>query len=116
MAIRKRGSKRIAVDGILYLWQVRKRKTPEQGIGTGKTTLVIAAVLKPSRTLIIPLERTYDNYWLDFKLTQPILPNEVEQWIRQAVAQGWQPLEAGKPFEMKQVSEKSISSDLEGDL
>ncbi len=116
MAIRKRGSKRITVEGILYLWQVRKRKTSQQGIGTGKITLVIAALNKPSTTLLIDLERAYDNYWLDFKLTQPVLPNEVEQWIRQAIAQGWQPLEAGKPFEMKPLLENSIPSNLEGDL
>jgi hypothetical protein len=99
MALRTRGSRRITVEGIPFLWQIRRRKIDIQ---EEKLTLVIAAQQKPSTTLFVYLEQPYFDYWIDFKNHHVVLPKEVETWIHKALAIGWQPLEAGKPFEIRQ--------------
>ncbi len=101
MALRKRGSRRITVEGIQFFWQIRWRKIDQQ---QEKLTLVLAAQQKPSTTLFVYLEQEYYDVWLDLKKDckehHIVLPKEVETWIRKALASGWQPLEAGKPFEI----------------
>ncbi len=99
MAIPKRGSSQIIVDSITYRWRVRNRPTYSQGNGWTNVKLAVAAEQKPSTTLIVNLERKYGANWLEIP-SQPVVPSEVEQWIRNAKANGWTPLEAGKPFEM----------------
>jgi hypothetical protein len=100
MAFRTRGSRRIVVEGIQYLWQIRRRKTDLEEL---KITLAISARQKSSTALLIDLEQPYPNYWIDFKKPQVVLPNQVEAWIRKALLDGWQPLEAGKPFFLKET-------------
>ena len=99
MAIPKRGSSQVVVDSITYRWRVRDRPTYSQGNGWKGIIIAVAAEQKPSTTLIVNLERKHVSNWLEIA-SQPVIPNEVEQWIRKARANGWTPLEAGKPFEM----------------
>jgi hypothetical protein len=100
MALQAKGSRRIVVEGIQYLWQIRRRKTALEEL---KITLAVSAQQKPSTALLIDLEQPYPNYWIDFKKPQVVLPRQVEAWIRKALCNGWQPLEAGKPFFLKEM-------------
>jgi hypothetical protein len=98
VALPKKGSRRIVVDGVEYRWRMRRKHwccdfelgtlgyLVEDAARPG-TTLVVEtgrpAVLEPSR---VPEE--------------VVLPGEVAAGIRAARAKGWTPSADGSPFEL----------------
>ncbi|MER7766866.1 hypothetical protein [Kitasatospora sp. NPDC096140] len=98
MALAKKGSRRIVVDGVEYRWRVsRKHWCCDYDGGTlgyrvedassPGTTLVVEtgrrAVLEPSP---VPAEL--------------VLPREVAAGIRAALSDGWTPRSDGSPFKL----------------
>ncbi len=97
MAIRKKGSRQIAVDGERYLWRIRKRVTYSQQCEAGGLTIAVQRALQPGRTLLIRTGQAHPKNLLERPFPS-VTPKMVERSIQLAIAQGWQPTAKGVPF------------------
>ena len=94
MAIPKKGSRKIVVDGSTYRWLIRKRASYDQVCFDGRINLAIELDEKRCRTLIIYTDRTHPN---NIGITEviPVTPADIENWIREAHKLGWQSNQVG---------------------
>jgi hypothetical protein len=100
MAIVKKGSRKIVVDGFEYRWRVRQKPTHSQGVGSlGVTCSVERAGMTSGTVLVINFNQYHISNWLGLK-SEPILPSQVAAAIHDALAKGWQPAQAGVPFQL----------------
>lgn len=109
MAILKKGSRRIVVDGHNFLWRIRQRPTYSQGLCQSNLVLAVADVEACGSTLVVTVPQPRPDNWLE-QPSSPVLPSQVAGYIRQAMNQGWQPTKPGKTFLLKQ-SELPAKSD-----
>ena len=102
MAISKRGSRRIVVDGIAYRWKV---PLPDESQEEGWPGMAAA---------VSRIESNGSQLWLKFsdrysmggpcaEQGKPILPSEIALGIRAALASGWQADRPGKQFDFRVV-------------
>src|SRR5579862_9144893 len=97
MAIPKKGSRRIVVDGVTYRWRIRKRGPIGQVDYTSRMSMAVeregckGAVLE----LSLPHPR---STWIASGPWE-VLPSHVARYIRGAIQAGWQSDVAGKHFE-----------------
>jgi hypothetical protein len=96
MAIVKKGSRRIVVDGLEYRWRVRRKIFIDQGLPP-MTCSVQRAVDRPGSILVVCFPQTHPAYVRPGEAI-PATPSQVERAIRQALIQGWHPLQSGAPF------------------
>lgn len=99
MALVKKGSRRIVVDGVTYRWRVRHKPTYSQGNGWTPLTVAVEDATTPGTTLVVQTDRPHLGNWLHLP-TKPVLPAEVAQAIRTALTRGWTPLASGAPFRL----------------
>ena len=95
MAIPKKGSRKIVVDGSTYRWLIRsKEKVSQTCYGTGRLRVAIELNEKANRTLLIYTDRPHPH---DISTTEviPITPVDIENWIREAHKLGWQFSQSG---------------------
>ncbi|MGI2908829.1 hypothetical protein [Tolypothrix sp. VBCCA 56010] len=95
MAIPKKGSRLIVVDGDRYRWRIRRKITYSQCNGWGKLTFAVEHFDKSGATLIVKMPQGHPKNWT-WEPIVPVLPCDVEYSIRQAIAKGWKPSEPGK--------------------
>jgi hypothetical protein len=100
MTLSRKGSRRITVDGVVYRWRLRGKPTYSQGMGWSPC---IYAVDRPERggtTLLITTDRLHPSIaWIKSEI-RPVLPAEVANTIRIALARGWEPATNGPPFHL----------------
>ncbi|HEX4793554.1 MAG TPA: hypothetical protein VH370_07180 [Humisphaera sp.] len=99
MATRKVGSRPIVVDGVAYRWRIRHRATNLQsdyGVGTLHVAVQLAA--DPGSVLQLRTDRPHPADWNREREIVPVLPSDVEIWIRQAISLGWSPAKNGPTF------------------
>ena len=101
MALVKKGSRRITVDGISYRWRVRGRATYAQGMGWRPLTYAVAPAENPGTTLVVTTHQLHPSNWCEAR-AKPVLPAEVAATIRMARAKGWVPEKPGSPFLLDQ--------------
>ncbi len=97
MAILKKGSRQIAVDGCFFRWRVRHRPTYHQGLCWSNYVLAVEAAEGSGSKLVVLLPHPHTSNWMQ-QSAQSVLPSQVTNYILQAVAEGWQPNQSGKPF------------------
>ncbi len=97
MAIAKRGSRRIVVDGQVYRWRLQKRPTPDQRSGRTPLLLAVASEEGDGAKLVLRLHRHHPRNAVGLR-SHAVTPGQVAQYIRQGLAAGWQPQEPGRPF------------------
>ena len=97
MAMMKKGSRSIIVDGAAFRWRIRGRETTAQA--SGDTNLMVA--VEP----IVEGKGIYCPLIVDTSTPRPepgdpvsVTPAVVEAYIRLALTNGWTPTETGKPF------------------
>ncbi|MDR3083830.1 MAG: hypothetical protein LBV60_23430 [Streptomyces sp.] len=73
MALVKKGSRRILVDGITYRWRVRGRPTYSQGLVWSPLTYAVAHFEHPGTTLIVTTGQPHPSNWFAAS-AEPILP------------------------------------------
>ena len=100
MAIPKKGSRLIVVDGDRYRWRIRRKITYSQGNGWGKLTFAVEHFDKSGATLVVEMPQAHPSNWMGEPIV-PVLPYDVEYSIRQAIAKGWKPSEPGSSFELR---------------
>ncbi|MER7582370.1 hypothetical protein [Kitasatospora sp. NPDC097691] len=98
MALAKKGSRRIDVDGVEYRWRVsRKHWCCDYDVGT--LGYVVEDATAPGTTLVVETGR---RAVLEPNLVpaEVVLPREVAAGIRAALSTGWTPGASGSPFKL----------------
>lgn len=108
MALRKRGTRPIVVDGIRYRWLVRRKPTYSQGLTWSPLTFAVERTEPPScATLIVRLASPHPGNWINAPAA-PVLPSAVARAIRQAHDRGWQPDHPKSPFTLSLGDEDQL--------
>lgn len=97
MAILRRGARTLVIDGTAYRWNIRRKPTYCQGLGWSKLSVAVEQSDCHGSVLIGSLPQFHSGNWVG-EAVAPILPSQVAVLIRTAVAAGWKPEKAGKPF------------------
>lgn len=97
MAMMKKGSRAMVVDGVAYRWGIRRSETAAQAAGDTNLTVVVEPIVE-GKGVYCPLI-------VDTSTPRPepgapafVTPAVVEAYIRLALKNGWKPTEKGKPF------------------
>ncbi|MFB7272583.1 hypothetical protein [Streptomyces sp. NPDC056244] len=99
MALNKKGSRRITIDGTEYRWRIRRKPSYAQGLCWTPMTYAVEAANGGQSTLIIISGQAHPSNWVGVE-AQPVLPAHVVAGIREAREQGWDPTRAGSPFRL----------------
>ncbi|MGW5638612.1 hypothetical protein [Streptomyces sp. NPDC003832] len=101
MALVKKGSRLITVDGTTYRWRLRGRPTYDQGLVRSPLTYAVEHADASGTTLLVTTNQPHLSNWFG---TQggPILPGQVADSIRTALSDGWTPEDPGPPFRLDQ--------------
>jgi len=98
VALNKRGSRPIVVDGNRYCWLVRRKPTYSQGLTWSPLSFAVErADLAGCATLVVRLASPRPDNWMN-AVASPVLPSLVASAIRQGLERGWQPERPGSPF------------------
>nr|WP_042196574.1 hypothetical protein [Kibdelosporangium sp. MJ126-NF4] len=99
MAILKKGSRLLDVDGMTYRWRLRGNPTYMQEMGWSPMYFAVELAEEPGSTLVVETNHAHPSSSMITKAPiRPILPGEVATAIRTALAGGWRPAEHGKQF------------------
>jgi len=101
MAIAKKGSRKIEIDGVAYRWIIRGKPTYSQAINQSNLTAVVELYENPVSKLIIDFLQPRSDSWVTSSKTE-IGPSHIESSIRKALSKGWQPSKKGGNLEVKQ--------------
>ncbi|CAM5519822.1 MULTISPECIES: hypothetical protein [Streptomyces] len=99
MALGSKGSRRIVVDGETYRWRLRRRPTYSQGLCWTPCAYVVEHAGQPGTTLVVTTDQPHSSNWIG-RTGAPVLPSDVADHIRTALARGWAPDRLGSPFEL----------------
>src|SRR5689334_4595937 len=97
MALARRGSRRIAVDGLVFRWLVRRRPTYCPPLGWSPLTLVAELADESGARLVVALPYAHPGNWLGLP-SASVRPATVVEAIRQGLSAGWQPRRPGPAF------------------
>ncbi len=98
MAVPKKGSRRIVVDGVAYLWRF-PRPTRAQGDGwRGVRVMVCREECRQSVLVLAFPARFHLSGPVVQEPPRPLLPSDVARGIRAALAAGWQADRPGPQF------------------
>lgn len=100
MALVRKGSRQIVVDGVTYRWRIRHKPSYSQGNGWTPLTFAVEDATDPGTTLVVRTGHAHPQNWLGLP-TKPVLPADVMHAIRTARSQGWTPTTSGSPFLLK---------------
>ncbi|MFF0776420.1 hypothetical protein ACFYUK_46585 [Nonomuraea wenchangensis] len=104
MAIPKKGSRLITVDGTLFRWRVRRKPTYDQGNSWGPMTFSVELAGASGRVLLVSLPCSRPDAWWGER-TMAIRPALVTATIRTALNHGWDPQQAGNAYELALTDE-----------
>ncbi|MEW2188656.1 hypothetical protein [Streptomyces microflavus] len=107
VALVKKGSRRIVVDGVTYRWRIRHKPTYCQANGWNPLTFAVEDATVPGTALVVRTDRTHPGNWFGLP-TKPVLPADVVQAIRTALARGWTPYISGTPFHLEISSASKV--------
>jgi hypothetical protein len=100
MAIPKKGSRTVRVGDDDYRWRIRKRPTYSQGAFESPMSLAVELCTQEAASvLVVNLRVSRPDNWIGPHQTA-VKPAMVRDMIGKALAAGWHPAGAGKPFEL----------------
>ncbi|MBB4936074.1 hypothetical protein FHR32_000379 [Streptosporangium album] len=97
MAMPRKGSRPISVDGTAFRWRIRHRPTYCQGNGWSPLTVTVERTEEPGRVLVVSLPCARPDNRLGER-TIAVRPALVAGCIRRAIEQGWNPGQPGAAF------------------
>ncbi len=97
MALVRKGSRRIVVDGDAYRWRIRHKSSYSQGNGWTPLTFAVEDAAGTGTILVVRTSQAHLGNWLGLS-SRAVLPTDVARAIRTARTQGWAPLASGSPF------------------
>ena len=90
MAVRKKGSRRIIVDGVAFQWRFPPRPNQSQGDGWPGVRVTVNRADCPKGSLLIGFPRRFHPSGPVCHVpTRPVLPSDVAAGIRAAFDSGW---------------------------
>ncbi len=99
MAIPKRGSRKIVVDGEEYRWLIRRKATYNQtDYGSGYLNVAVEHACSNGSVLVIYTDKPHPKDWATTSV-EPVTPQNIKTWIKGALQIGWTPKEKGAQFE-----------------
>lgn len=101
MALVRKRSRRIVVDGRAYRWQLRRRPSYRQALSESPFTYAVEDYDHPGRTLVVTTSRPHPSNWFN-RPSAPVLPADVARAIQEAIERGWDPSSRGAPFRLDQ--------------
>ncbi|MFG2573257.1 hypothetical protein [Streptomyces sp. NPDC048481] len=101
MALVRKGSRRIDVDGTLYRWRLRGRPTYSQGLAWSPCTFAVEHADTPGATLVVTTDQPHPSNWIG-REAEPVLPSGVAAAVRLALREGWTPTVPGSAFHLDQ--------------
>ncbi|WP_406008390.1 hypothetical protein OG440_21365 [Streptomyces sp. NBC_00637] len=101
MALVRKGSRRIVVDGTAYRWRLRGRPTYFQGLAWSPCTFAVEHAATPGTTLVVTTDQPHPSNWIG-REPEPALPSGVAAAIRLALRAGWAPTASGSAFHLDQ--------------
>ncbi|RBP44559.1 hypothetical protein DES53_104380 [Roseimicrobium gellanilyticum] len=100
MAIPRKGSRGIKVDGVSYRWRIRRKPSYEQECFSDTFSVGVEWADPRSRSVLV-LESAYarlDSIMGMRPSSEPITPQIIASSIRAALSKGWQPGVKGSAF------------------
>jgi hypothetical protein len=108
MALPKPGSRRIVVDGVVYLWRFPRRPNRSQEDGWPGVAVTVYREDNPRTSLFLAFpERFHLNGPVVQDPPRPVLPSDVAAGIRDAIVAGWGYDHQNKQFQFR-VAESTI--------
>ncbi|MCQ9132654.1 hypothetical protein [Streptomyces hilarionis] len=101
MALVRKGSRGIVVDGTAYRWRLRGRPTYFQGLAWSPCTFAVEYADTPGMTLVVTTDQPHSSNWIG-REPVPVLPSGVAAAVRLALREGWTPTAHGSPFRLDQ--------------
>lgn len=114
MAILKKGSRRIVVNGQAFRWRVNERSIKLEGILSSQLTLVVELVETNGSKLIVNSSQPFTEDWFKhrhvWQTVGPIsiLPSQVATLIQKAIETGWEPKKQGETFILNPTLQTSV--------
>jgi hypothetical protein len=99
VALVRKGSRLITVDGAVFRWRVRGKPTYGQGLGWTPLTFVVERADASGAVMVVSLPVAHPRNWLGLQ-KMAVRPRVVAAAIRQGLAGGWLPMRAGPPFRL----------------
>jgi hypothetical protein len=97
MALVKKHSRVITVDGLAYRWRVRRRPTYAQATALSPLSFAVERADRKGSVLIATMPGSHPSNWLGAAST-PVVPSIVAAVIRLARERGWQPERPGPTY------------------
>lgn len=101
MALVRKGSRRIVVDGTVYRWRLRGRPTYFQGLAWSPCTFAVEHADTPAAALVVTTSQLHPSNWIG-REAEPVLPSGVAAAVRLALREGWTPTAPGSAFHLDQ--------------
>ncbi|GHH37432.1 hypothetical protein [Lentzea cavernae] len=101
MALARKRSRRIIVDGTVYRWRVRHKPTYCQGLAWTPLSYAVEHFDSAGTVLVVKTSQPHPSNWINAP-TAPVRPADVANSIRTALAAGWSSSCPGKPFVVDQ--------------
>ncbi|MEV8633776.1 hypothetical protein AB0395_19165 [Streptosporangium sp. NPDC051023] len=112
MAIPKKGSRLITVDGVTYRWRIRRKPTYCQANSWGPLTFAVESADGPGRVLLVALPCSRPDAWLGER-AMAVRPALVAGSMRMALERGWDPRQAGSAFTLN-LTEGDLTDAMNG--
>ncbi|MGQ4414166.1 hypothetical protein ACN6LA_002144 [Streptomyces sp. SAS_269] len=101
MALVRKGSRQIAVDGTAYRWRLRGGPTFIQGLVWSPCTFAVEHAGTPETTPVVTTDQPHPSNWIG-RESEPVLPSGVAAAIRLALREGWAPTALGSSSRLNQ--------------
>nr|WP_069766502.1 hypothetical protein [Streptomyces sp. LUP47B] len=101
MALVRKGSRRIVVDGTVYRWRLRGRPTYFQGLAWSPCSFAVEHAETPGMTLVVTTDQPHPSNWIG-READPVRPSGVAAAVRLALRAGWTPTAPGSAFHLDQ--------------
>jgi hypothetical protein len=99
LALARKGSRLITVDGVTYRWRIRHRPGYHQGNGWSPLTFVVEHADAPGRVLVVSLPAAHPGNWMGLPV-MAVRPATVACTIRMALGRGWRAAVSGIAFRL----------------
>lgn len=109
MALVKKGSRGITVDGARYRWTVRRKMTYDQGQGWVPFTFAVEHAEGTGSVLVVRLPCAHPRSWMGGR-SMAVRPVLVALAVRTALTRGWMPLRPGSAFRLE-LAERELPGD-----
>lgn len=97
MAIPKKGSRLIVVEGMPYRWRVRRKPTCSLADAWVGMAVAIERADTKGAALLVRMPQAHPGNWMSAE-SEPVLPSDVERFIRYALSSGRRSSEQGEAF------------------